>query len=216
MENKEIPVYNIVIDYDADDERMLRNSFVYQPAVEVEKFAFSKEEKIEMLKFNMDDKRQCFMSVSILADTPIPRVDKDGNQFNVVFTKDVIRIIANKLAMENRLNEVSWQHTDQIIDGVYLVEQFISEKDRVYSPKFNVPEGSLIQTYWVKDKKMYERLANDPSFEGFSIEIEARIEETFSSNFTEEDRVNIIKDILFSDESDDDKIDKIEAILKKN
>jgi len=160
----------------------------------------------------MDEKQQCFMSVSILADTPIPRVDKMGKPFNVVFTKDVIRVIANKLAMEGRGNEVSWQHTDQIIKGVYLVEQFISEKDRVYSPLFNIPEGSLVQTYWVKDKKLYEQLSNDPKFQGFSIEIEARIEEAFNFSFSIEDE---IKNILLSDLSDDEKYDRIAPLLKK-
>jgi hypothetical protein len=209
---EDMKTYNIVIDYDNDDERMIRNSFVEQPAVEIEKFAFSKD----MMKFNKDEKRQCFMSVSILADTPIPRMTKDGKPFNVVFTKEVIRVIANKLVMENRMNEVSWQHSNQMIEGVYLVEQFISEKDRVYSPKFNVPEGSLIQTYWVKDKNMYEKLSNDSSFQGFSIEIEATIEEAFGMDFSEEVITDSIKDILFSDLSDDEKYDKINDILKNH
>ena len=84
MEN--IKTFEIVVDYEGD-EKMLRNSFVYQPAVEIEKFAFSKEEQKEMLIFNKDDNRQCFMSVSILADTPIPRIDREtGEKYNVVFT----------------------------------------------------------------------------------------------------------------------------------
>ena len=214
MEN--IKTFEIVVDYEGD-EKMLRNSFVYQPAVEIEKFAFSKEEQKEMLIFNKDDNRQCFMSVSILADTPIPRIDREtGEKYNVVFTKETIRVIANKLALEGNQNEVSWQHTDQIIDGVYLVEQFISEKDRVYSPKFNVPDGSLIQTYWVKDRKLYDKLANDKSFEGFSIEIEARIKEAFSSINDEEWVVEEIEKLLFNNDIDDDeKYEKIKILLNK-
>ncbi|MCP4761463.1 MAG: hypothetical protein GY870_06750 [archaeon] len=215
MEN--IKTFEVVVDYEGD-EKMLRNSFVYQPAVEIEKFAFSKEEEKEMLMFNMDDNRQCFMSVSILADTPIPRIDREtGEKYNVVFTKETIRVIANKLALEGNQNEVSWQHTDQIIDGVYLVEQFISEKDRVYSPKFNVPDGSLIQTYWVKDKKLYDKLANDKSFEGFSIEIEAKIKEAFSKEENQEWVVEEIERLLFdNDINDDEKYEKIKILLNKN
>jgi len=212
---KDIVTYNIVVDYDNDNERMMRNSFVNQPAVEIEKFAFN----AEVLNFNKDESKQCFMSVSILADTPIVRKGKDGELFNVVFTKEVIRVIANKLAMEGKGNEISWQHTSEIIKDVYLVEQFISEKDRVYSPKFNVPEGSLIQTYWVKDKKLYDTLANDKSFQGFSIELEARIQEAFSSSFTtdnEEVKYDKINDILFSDKSDDEKYDEIKNILEND
>jgi len=60
---------------------MIRNSFVYQPAVEIEKFAFSKE----MMVFNQGISNQCFMSVSILADTPIPRKSSNGEKIQCSF-----------------------------------------------------------------------------------------------------------------------------------
>jgi len=210
-----IKTFNIIVDYDTDGE-MIRNSFVYQPAVEIEKFAFSKE----MMVFNQGISNQCFMSVSILADTPIPRKSSNGEKFNVVFTKEMVRVIMNKLAMNGKLNEVSWQHSVQMIEGVYLVEQFISEKDRVYSPKFNVPEGSLIQTYWVKDKKMYDKLSADKSFQGFSIEIEASIQEVFTTSFSSMYELNKDAsdiDVILNDETllDDVKFEKIKQILTK-
>tara|TARA_R110000803_G_scaffold150192_1_gene215597 strand:+ start:745 stop:1389 length:645 start_codon:yes stop_codon:yes gene_type:complete len=210
----EVKTYNIVVDYDTDT-RMMRNSFVDMPAVEIERFAFSKMNN-EMMVFNADKNNQCFMSVSILANTPIPRINEDGEPFNVVFTKDVIRVIANKLSIEGKMNEVSWQHTNQILDGVYLVEQFISEKGRVYSPLFDVPEGSLIQTYFVKDKKVYDQLINDENFKGFSIEIEAGIQEAFTKSIPDDERVyEAVEKILFDcDLTDDEKYSQIEDILK--
>lgn len=84
--------------------------------------------------------------------------------------------------MEGNLNEITFQHDDtQPIEGVYLVEHFFVEKDRVECPAFsNVPEGSWITTYWVKDKAQYNELLNNEEFNGFSIEIAARFEEEFS------------------------------------
>ena len=213
----DIITYEIVVDYEDDTTRMVRNSFVADPAVEINKFTFSKPKEPIKLIFNNDDNNQSFMSVSILADTPIPRIDENGEPFNVVFTKDTVRKIANKLSMEGRGNEVSWQHTDQIIDGVYLVEQFIFEKNRVYSPVFkDIPEGSLIQTYWVKDKDLFNKLANDVNFGGFSIEIEAKIREMAFTQVKEENLLEDIYSILNNETLlKDQKYDRIKEIVVK-
>jgi len=210
----EIKNYNIVVEYD-DDKGMIRNSFVESPAVVFEKYAFSEEHKL--IEFSSVPSEQKFMSVSILADTPIPRFAKDGTEYTVTFTKDVVSKIVNKLFMQGKANEVSYQHNpNEIIDGVYMVESFILNKGRVESPMLQgVPEGSWVTTYWVKDKKKYEMLANDPKFGGYSIEIAAKIEEAFSQSFTELERVELIKVTLFSDElSDDEKYDKIKNLVK--
>jgi hypothetical protein len=214
----DIKTYEIIVEYD-DTTGMLRNSFVNQPAVEINKFTFSKQKEEIKLVFDKQGNNQCFMSVSILADTPIRRTIKGEDDFNVVFSKDSVRRIANKLAMDGRGNEVSWQHTNSIISNVYLVEQFIIEEGRVTSPIFkDVPEGSLIQTYWVKDTAMYDKLANDPDFGGFSIEIEAKIKEIMfskTSPVTDESIVGDIHSILNEESlSDDEKYTKIDDIVK--
>lgn len=217
MEN-DILVYNIVIEYD-DETGMIRNSFVRNPAVEYERFAFS---KVDNLYFDKNDVEQKFMSVSILADTPILRRSKEGKEFYVVFSKETIKKIVNKLVMQNKINEVSFQHNEeQIIDEVYLVEHFFSEKGRVESPLFsNVPNGSWITTYWVKDKEKYNNLLSNPNFNGFSIEINAKIEEVFSSVFNsiigEETALTEIKDITFNiHTSDEEKEAQIKKVLNK-
>jgi hypothetical protein len=217
MEN-DIPVYNIVIEYD-DETGMIRNSFVKNPAVEIERFAFS---KINNFYFEGNDVEQKFMSVSILADTPILRRSEEGKEFYVVFSKETVKKIVNKLVMQNKINEVSFQHNEeQIIDGVYLVEHFFSEKGRVESPIFpNVPDGSWITTYWVKDKEKYDNLLSNPNFNGFSIEINAKIEEAFSSIFNsivdEETALKTIKEIVFNDNvSEMQKEAEIKKVLNK-
>lgn len=218
MEN-DILVYNIVVEYD-DETGMIRNSFVRNPAVEYTKFAFGKEE--DNFYFDKNDVEQKFMSVSILADTPILRRSKTGEEFYVVFSKETIKKIVNKLVMQNKINEVSFQHNEeQIIDGVYLVEHFFSEKGRVESPIFSsVPDGSWITTYWVKDREKYDNLLSNPNFNGFSIEINAKIEEVFSSVFDsiidEETALTEIKDITFNiHTSDQEKEAQIKKVLNK-
>ena len=203
--------YYIDIDETDLDTGMLRNSFVKDPAVDVDYFAFSKQ--LKTIAFN-DKTRQSFMSVSMLADTPIPRgIDPvSGKPFSVIFTKDAIRRIVNKFVESENIHEVSFNHTDEIINGVILSEHFILEKGRVESPVFDgVPDGSWITTYTVKDKQVYNDLKNNPDFNGFSIEINAFIEQAF--NKIQMSLENQIKDIVFSDLTDDEKQIKIKNLI---
>jgi hypothetical protein len=218
MENY-IPIFQIVIDEEMEDSGFIRNSFVSAPAVEITRFAFSKQN--QKMIFAENAKEQIFTSVSILADTPILRVTESGEKFYVVFTKDVIRKIRNKMVKEGKTNEVSLYHEDdEIQDGIYMVENFIINKGRVESPLFDVPEGSLVTSYWVEDTAKYEALLNDENFNGFSIEINARISQMFSNTFdalyTEEMKEQQIRDIAFSEElNDEQKEEKIREVLNK-
>ena len=121
-------IYEIVIDEKDGDTGLLRNSFVDSPAVIYEKINFSKEEV--NLNFQVDDTQQKFISVSLVADTVIPRIDEEGKEYGVVFTKDSIVDIVNQFVMNKDVdvNEVSYQHTDELIEGVFLVEHFITKK----------------------------------------------------------------------------------------
>lgn len=216
--DKNAKIYNIVVEYE-DETGMMRNSFVEQPAVEYTAYAFMKEST--PILFAKDAREQKFMSVSMLANTPIERLSPKGELFYVNFTPETIKKIVNKLVMENKINEVSFQHTNQMIEGVFLVEHFFSEKGRVESPLFkDVPDGSWITTYWVKDAKQYDELLANPEFNGFSIEINAKIEEAFASAFSsvlsEEDLYNEIEVILSDETSTDDvKYEEIKKVLNK-
>ena len=214
--NNEIKIYQIEIDYENDDLGMMRNSFVEMPAVEYTKLDFAKQSKQkQIISFAADSSEQRFMSVSMVADTPIPRIDDfTGELFGIEFSKDTIKKIVNKFVMEGNTNEVSFQHTDTIIDGVYLVEHFITRKGVVEATAFkDLPEGSWITTYWVKDKAQYEALKADESFNGFSIEISANLEEMYS--MSSYDAVyDAIEVVVNSGKSDEEIEAEIKELLK--
>ncbi len=225
---EDYPIYNMIVTYEDDKTGIERNSMVKFPAVEISRLAFGKEEDFEgekkaEFRFSEDASEQLFMSVSCLADTVIPRKSKvTGKRYGVQFSKDVIRISVNKFVKQGRINEVNWQHQNgNDIQGVYLVEHFIQNKDRVSTNLFgDIPEGSWVTTYWVEDKDLYESLKNDPDFNGFSIEINAFLEESFAHQFELIDNEidifeqvqSILKDSKLNDEQ---KYDKIQQISKQ-
>lgn len=209
--DKKIPLYEIIVDENDLDSGFIRNSFVEQPAVEYNKFAFNKH---QAFNFSSDDDEQKFMGVSILADVPIYRRTPDGFEFNVVFKPKTIKTILGKLTKENKRNEVVLYHNSgEPVEGVYMVESFISEKSRVSSPLFDVPDGSLITTYWVPDREQYLELKNNPKFNGFSIELNEKTGLMQLSEMSEDEVIDEVKRILASDIPDEAKEEKIKRLL---
>lgn len=221
MMELDAPVYRVVVDYE-DETGILRNSMVKYPAVEVEKLCF--DNKPTKLDFSSSSSDQKFISVSMKADTPIERKTKSGEKYYVVFTKEDIDIIVNKFSKEMKFHEMDWQHdSDEMVGGIYMTGHFKTRNGLIECPAFDVPEGSWITEYWVEDKDQYEAFANDPDFNGFSIEIEARLEEMVYSKFADEFRqvedaitivYNKIKKVLNDDRvSDTGKYNRIKNLL---
>lgn len=211
--NKDIKIYQIEIDYEDEELGILRNSFVDYPAVEYTKLDFKEDKVKNIISFSKDSSEQRFMSVSMVADTPIPRINEfTGEIYGIVFTKENIKKIVNKFVMDGNINEVSFQHTNEIIDGVYLVEHFITRKGVVEAPGFKgLPDGSWVTSYYVPDLELYNKLKNDKSFNGFSVEITAKLEEMF--NKTEDIVLEEIKEILYSEKTDEEKEEDIKKKL---
>lgn len=207
---EDLPIYEIIVEYDDEETRMTRQSFVRNPAVGIKRFAFG-DNAVRNLIFENNKSQQMFMGVSILADTPMYRKDEDGYEYYTIFTKDSIRKINNKLSMDGRGNEVSLYHDDsKIIEGIYLVETFMVEKGRVETPLFDVPDGSLISCYFVPDLNQYNELLNDENFNGFSIEIGAKVRRLFNTHETLSSK---IEKIIQSNEIDSIKESKIKTLL---
>jgi len=200
---------------DMDDEQIgiMRNSFVMMPAVDGEEdidgtyFAFSKQK----LFFSANKSEQMFMSVSLLADVPIPRLNENKETFYIIFTKDDVKKFVKKFMASGNIHKASYNHIPGTsIEGVVLVESFFLDKDRIDSGLFKgVTDGSWITTYYVQDKEKYELLLNDPAFNGFSVELDAHLKPY--NEFAEQS----IKEIAFSDMPDAEKEEKIKAILSK-
>lgn len=161
------------------DSKMTSNSGVDMPAVEIDFLAFNKKVEKEKLLLSSSDEKQMFMGVSILADVPIVQKRKDGTLIETVFYKDDIKQIVTNYIIDGKQHKFNYNHNkSKEIKGIYMVENFFLDKDRISSPLFdNVTDGSYITTYYVPDKMQYLELKNDPNFNGFSIEIDAVLEE---------------------------------------
>ena len=169
----ELPIFNAIIKDDADG--IYAVSLVEEGATEVDFLCFNKDEKKENLQFAIaDEDEHILCGVIMVADTPIYRRNGDF-EYYVVYTKDTIKQMSEKMLSDNRFNNIDIQH-----DGVYLPlgavqlrEVYIKDSSKGISPDFfsNVPDGSLLATYKVNDEDIWEAckggLLNSFSLAGF-------------------------------------------------
>lgn len=171
-----IPIYNAVINDETDGIYAI--SLVEYPATEVDWMCFnSNEKKSEQQVFvcSADSKQHILAGVVMVADTPIYRIGPDGEEYYIVFTKETIRMMAEKMLRDHSFNNINIQHDGILLDNgsVSLMELFIKDSSRGVNPNYinNVPDGTLLANYHVNDEKLWnDIITNKVSLKGFSLE----------------------------------------------
>ena len=166
--NQNIPTYSAIIS--DDNEGILVISLVDAPATETNWMCFKEQENVKFSIVNEDE--HILAGVVMVADKPIYRIAPDGSEFYIVFSKDVIKRMAEKMLSDNTFNNIDIQHDGNIIphDKVKLVELFIADEAKGIKPNYlDVPDGSLLANYKIYDEQLWQ-MAKSGELNGFSLE----------------------------------------------
>ena len=163
-----IPTYNALIS--DENEGIFVISLVDAPATETNWMCFKEQENIKFSIVNEDE--HILAGVVMVADKPIYRIAPDGSEYYIVFSKDVIKRMAEKMLDDNTFNNIDIQHDGNIIprDKVKLVELFIADEEKGIKPNYlDVPDGSLLANYKIYDDELWN-MAKSGVLNGFSLE----------------------------------------------
>ena len=163
-----IPTYNALIS--DENEGIFVISLVDAPATETNWMCFKEQENIKFSIVNEDE--HILAGVVMVADKPIYRIAPDGTEYYIVFSKDVIKRMAEKMLDDNTFNNIDIQHDGNIIprDKVKLVELFIADEEKGIKPNYlDVPDGSLLANYKIYDDELWN-MAKSGVLNGFSLE----------------------------------------------
>lgn len=132
-------------------------SLVTNPATQVD-FVYFDENK-PLVKFAVENTVERMVSgVIMLADTPIYRRTADNFEYYVRYSKDTLKLMAEKMIFDGVGSNVNIQHEDgSNVDGVNLVELFVIDREKGIAPTYfsEVPDGSLIGTYKVHNDDVW-------------------------------------------------------------
>lgn len=197
------PIYDAVIKN--ADEGTFAVSLVTNPATEIGFVVFDEDKPL--VKFAVEDEMEHIVSgIIMLADTPIYRRTADNFEYYIKFSKDTLKLMAEKMIFDGVGSSVNIQHEDDsFVDGVNLLELFIIDREKGINPTYfeSVPDGSLVGSYKIHNEEVWEMIMKGEvlsfSLEGFFSMVE---EEKFSKkeNHNKENKLknkmNKVKEML--------------------
>lgn len=170
MKNNEVITYEMLIDNELVDG-VFAISLVDSPAIQTDYILLSdKTNKIQIdlkLEKLADEKRKIVTGAALIPDMIIPR-----NGYNITFSKETIRKISENFLINGYKDNVTVQHT-QNVNKVYMVESWIVDdpkNDKAKKLGFNVPEGTWMTSFKVKDDELWKEYIESGVLKGFSIE----------------------------------------------
>ncbi len=185
---KKLPVYKMVIDPDKEESGVDFIALVDNPAIEVNWFAFEKQEEF---KFSKDLERRIIVAPAMIPDKPIYRRTEAMGEFYVVFDKEQIDSIQEKFNANSYNNNVNEMHdSKKIIDGIIMKNNFVSDKQLgIHPPEMfkDLPDGTWFISYKFNNE-MWEEFVKTGQFKGVSVEGMfdlMPIEDTFEYQFSD-------------------------------
>ena len=144
-------------------------SLVEDPAIESNFVTLKNENRIELAEVNKE--RRILLGAVLIPNKPILRVDKDGTEYYIYFTKETIFKIAVMLA-KNKLNDQVTQDHSKFIKDMTTFETWQTEHKEMDKSAFyglDVPVGTLCMSMKADNEEVYN-LAKEGKIKGFSIE----------------------------------------------
>lgn len=150
-------------------------SIVDSPAVESSFLAFSKQEKKETFAVANEDRME-LIGVAMIPDKVIPRFDNTTKEeYDVFFSKDTIRTIAQNYFYSGYQHSINLQHSDTFVNA-HVWQSYIVDS----AMGLNAPKGiEAIDGTWVVGVQLDKsdtgaqklwKFIKDGTYTGFSVE----------------------------------------------
>jgi hypothetical protein len=161
----QLPVYELKINEHADSF-VEAIALVEEPAIESDFLAFN---KTNQFNFSSDDKME-LIGGAMIPDMKIYRRDADGTEYNVFFSKETIRQIAQVFFKKGFQSNLNLDHTTTPANS-YIFQSYIVDQEKgMTSPKgLNLPDGSWVVGVKVQDQNIWNDIKAGKQ-KGFSVE----------------------------------------------
>ena len=194
-----LPVYKAMI---TDEETgMFAISLVDDPAVEIN-WQYFKDDKKPMLFSVQDEEKRLVRGVIMECDKLIYRRTVEGFEYYITFDAQTIRLMAQKYLRDGFQNNVDTMHDGNLVNGVELVQWFLSDKENGVNPiGFDeVNDHSLFAEFHVLNDEIWDSI-KDGTFRGFSLAgffepVEVKMQINKKSNTKEMSKLEKIRTAL--------------------
>jgi hypothetical protein len=181
---KNLPTYELKINLD-EDSIVSGIALVESPAIESNFLAFSSDITYE--QFATNDERMELLGAALIPDLPIYRKNPAGEEYQVFFSKETVREIAQQYFKYGFQKNLNIGHTSIPAQSYIFQSYIVDSKKGLEAPKgVSAPDGSWIIGVKVDDKTTWNKIKAG-QLKGFSIEGVFQMLDTKLSNEKDED-----------------------------
>ena len=163
-------LYEMLFNEDQIESGVNAISLVGDPAIESLFVAMSKATKIQLAE--VDKEKKILMGAVLIPDINIPRMDNQGNKFEIFFSKDTIRKVMESYHANLKNNNATLEHQKRV-DNTTVIESWIKEdmeKDKSGLYGLTDPIGTWYVTMKINNDKIWDEFIKTGNVKGFSIE----------------------------------------------
>ncbi len=129
-----------------------------------------KKKKEKKFQIESEDKR-IIVGPAMIPELRIPRMDANNNYYEVFFTAETIRMIAEKYMRNKYLDNNDEMHNGEAVKDVYVMESWIKEDEMDKSSKYgfqDTPIGTWFVMMRVKNDEVWNKI-KEGDLRGFSV-----------------------------------------------
>jgi hypothetical protein len=168
---KGLPVYKLTINENVDSTvEVDAVALVDVPAIGVGFYAFNDQQAQSFAVVNEEER--VVVGPAMIPDKKIFRRDEDGTEYEVFFTKDTIRIIAEKFFKKGFQNNGNEMHNSaKPVDMVFFQSWIADESKGIPKMKQfeSLPDGTWFLGAKINSDEAWAKV-KDGTFRGFSVE----------------------------------------------
>jgi len=173
-------------------------SLVSEPAIE-ENLIFMSKAKNNLTLAKIDTDKREIISPALIPNKNIYRVDENGDDYYVYFSKDTVKNCAYSFLKNNNHHKATYQHKERV-SGVLTVESWIIEDpkmDKANLYGFKLKKGTWMVKMKIENDELWQKVKSG-DIKGLSIEgyFTSKYQEMQKAEPTNEEILTALNEII--------------------
>jgi hypothetical protein len=147
-------------------------SIVKDAAIEENFYMFSNEKKIWNFS-KVDNDKRIITGPALIPNRDIYRINEKGEEYNVFFSEETVRILGEKFMRENKNHNITLEHMVNAND-IYVFENWFIENPEMDKSKHlgyeNLNKSTWMISMKVENEDVWNNFIKSGAIKGFSIE----------------------------------------------
>lgn len=174
LSKKKLPVFLLTITDQEPDSEVNKISFVAEPAIEINWFAFDNDGAPKKFEFKTQDpQKQNVIGPLMVPNLPVYRKAKENMpECYVMMNAETIEVAEQKFMKRQYNNQINANHSDNV-NGAYVIESWIIEDsniDKSAKYGYSLPKGTWMGVVHCENEAFWDEFIKTGELKGFSVE----------------------------------------------